>query len=271
MAAEYGSAQVVAELARRVDDVDVMQGGRTALWRAVAADRLDNARALVAAGADPWRDMMSGWSPGRLSSATPTPDLFGSQTSLTPEDLAVVRESRRLIAVLGNRDVEGLGIACVAGIDVTEAVRRLNVEIVDGDAERMMAAWMDDPFSVDAVWATDVPGGCVLAQPNGFEPSSPGVTKALSVGTTCYSMFANPKSGNQGRIARDGRIAGWDLHPGGGPNDGDEGNDVLLSYLYQHQALAYCFAFTGLRPADDRAVVGPPDVWLRFLNRDHWN
>lgn len=39
LAAEHGSAEVVAELARRVDDVDAMSDGRTALWRAVAANR----------------------------------------------------------------------------------------------------------------------------------------------------------------------------------------------------------------------------------------
>ncbi|MEV0620180.1 ankyrin repeat domain-containing protein [Nonomuraea sp. NPDC050404] len=70
-AAGYGSPEVVAALAERADDVDAECEGRTALWEAVFNDRADNALALVAAGADPWRPMMGGWSPGRLSLAGP--------------------------------------------------------------------------------------------------------------------------------------------------------------------------------------------------------
>ena len=75
-AAEYGSADVVAELAAVVTDVDAEHDGRTALWTAVSTGRDDNARALADAGADPWRPMMNGWSPGRLSLAGRTPGLF---------------------------------------------------------------------------------------------------------------------------------------------------------------------------------------------------
>jgi ankyrin repeat protein len=74
-AAASGSAEVVAELAGRAADVDAMSHGCTALWRAVAANRPDNARALLAAGADPLGDMMSGWSPARLSLAGLTDDV----------------------------------------------------------------------------------------------------------------------------------------------------------------------------------------------------
>jgi hypothetical protein len=268
MAAVDGSPDVVAELARRVDDVDAMYGGRTPLWSAVAANRPDNARTLVAAGADPWRVMMSGWSPGRLSLASPTPRLFGpSRALLTPAETAAVEESRRLPAVLSNRYVDGLGIACVADIDVAEVVRRLDADIVDGDLDEIAAALQVDPVAdgiIQTMWATEVPGGCVLAQPWGFGPSMSGVNKALSAGTICYGMYANPKSGNQGSVTRDGQILGWDLHPGGGPDEQEDGNEILLAYLYRGQALAYCFAYAGLRPSDDRAVGGPPDVWLRL-------
>ncbi|GAA5057381.1 hypothetical protein HNP84_000481 [Thermocatellispora tengchongensis] len=44
-----------------MDDVDAEHNGRTALWEAVFANCPDNARALIAAGADPWRPMMGGW------------------------------------------------------------------------------------------------------------------------------------------------------------------------------------------------------------------
>lgn len=46
MAAESGSAEVVAELAGRVDDVDAELDGRTALWVAVCQRRPDIARVL---------------------------------------------------------------------------------------------------------------------------------------------------------------------------------------------------------------------------------
>lgn len=68
---------------------------------------------------------------------------------------------------------------------------------------------------------------------------------------------------------RDGEAVGWDLHPGGGPDD--EGDDVLLACLYQNKALAYCFAHVGLRPTDNRSVVGPPDVWILSPEGDYWH
>ncbi|GAB3889355.1 hypothetical protein GCM10029964_058790 [Kibdelosporangium lantanae] len=269
-AAQLGSPEVLAEFARQVDDVDMLCEGRTALWRAVAANRPDNAAVLVAAGADPWRDMMAGWSPGRLSLVTPAPERFAEvvgqgDVSLTPEETAAVAERDRLLAVVGDRYVDGLGIACVAGIDVAEAVRRLDATTGPVDLEQVRDWWdnMPDGDTTLTMWATDVPGGCVLTQPWGYGPQMPKVSKALSVGTTCYGMYANPKSGNQGSIARDGQLVGWDLHPGGDP---DEVGDVLLTYLYQHHALAYCFAYPGCaRPTPVRSPVRRTP-WSAFPN-----
>ncbi|WP_336209875.1 ankyrin repeat domain-containing protein [Nonomuraea sp. LPB2021202275-12-8] len=118
-AAGHGSPDVVEELVRRVDDVDAEHDGRTALWLAVFANRPDNARALAAAGADPWRPMTAGWSPGRLSLATPTPDLFPAHpgepglstaetaavtlATATPRDACVVWESRSASRVVKPR------------------------------------------------------------------------------------------------------------------------------------------------------------------------
>ncbi|GAA0450139.1 hypothetical protein [Streptomyces olivaceiscleroticus] len=98
----------------------------------------------------------------------------------------------------------------------------------------------------------------------------PGVVKRLSAGTVCYGLYANPKSGNQGSIVRDGEVAGWDLHPGGGPDVYDTSEEVLASYLYRYNGLAYAIAFAGLRPTDARAVVGPRDVWVELPQRDYW-
>ncbi|MCP3803057.1 ankyrin repeat domain-containing protein [Allokutzneria sp. A3M-2-11 16] len=273
-AAERGSADVVAELAGRVDDIDAERAGRTALWQAVHADRPDNARALVAAGADPWRPMMAGWSPGRLSLAGPTPDLFAPNGSaLSTEESAVAVEARRLKSALGDLWVEGLGLACVADFDVEESAWRLGAEAVEDVSAAEKEIELDPLGTVASltVWATDVPGGCVFAQPWGFAPSMPGVLERLSVDTVCYGLYCNPKSGNQGSIYRDGEFVGRDLSPGGSPDDRDTPEEILSSYLYRHNAVAYSCAFAGLRLTDARAIVGEPDVWLRLPERDYWH
>ncbi|MFF1713498.1 ankyrin repeat domain-containing protein [Streptomyces sp. NPDC058268] len=269
-AAVFGSPEVVAELARRVDDVDAEEEGRTALWSAVLADRADNARVLAAAGADPWRIVLADWSPGRLSLAGPTPGLFfvpAGERGLTPAESAAETEARRLTAALGDLHDDGMGLAFVAGIDAAQAARRLGAEPYE-DPE--LDELLEDPSSYDMdeslriVGATDVPGGCIITQPWGYAPSMPGVVRLLSAGTVCYGLYAHSKSGDQGSITRDGVIVGWDLHPGGGPGEGDSSAEVLASYLYRHNAIAYSCAYVGLRPADPRAVTGPPDLWLKL-------
>ncbi|WP_407698207.1 hypothetical protein [Streptomyces jumonjinensis] len=124
--------------------------------------------------------------------------------------------------------------------------------------------------SLRIVGVTAVPGGCVVTQPWGYAPQMPGVLARLSAGTRCYGLYANPKSGNQGSIARDGSIEASDLHPGGGPAPGDASEEVLAAYLYHYAAVAYACSFAGLRLADARAVSGPPDAWVELPDRDHW-
>ncbi|MBD0742571.1 ankyrin repeat domain-containing protein [Streptomyces sp. CBMA152] len=275
-AAVLGSAEVVGELARRVADVDALENGVTALWEAVVARQPDNARALVAAGADPWRPSIAGWSPGRLSLAGPTPRLFTVPAGerLTDTERAAAEEAARLIGALGSFYYEGTGLACVAGIDAAEAIRRLEAtpaqdEVVDEVLEDPYAYEMDEILPI--VGVTSVPGGCVVTQPWGYAPQMPGVLTRLSAGTVCYGLYANPKSGNQGSIARDGSIDGWDLHPGGGPDVGDSREAVLASYLYQYNAVAFSCSFAGLRLTDARAVIGPPDLWVQLPPHDYWS
>ena len=275
-AALFGSPEVVAELARRVADVDALENGTTALWDAVVAGRMENVRALAAAGADPAWIGHGGWTPARLSLAGPEPDLFTpseAQVGLTEAERAVAEEGRRLIAALGEFHYEGLGLACVGRIDAAEAIRRLEATPAHGE---LMADVLEDPYEYDLdetlrlVGVTTVPGGCVITQPWGYGPSMPGLHTRLSTGTVSYGLYANPKSGNQGSIHRDGVCKGWDLHPGGGPHAEDSPADVLFSYVYCYQAVAYSLAYAGLRPTDARAVIGPPDHWVELPDRDYW-
>ncbi|RVU28184.1 ankyrin repeat domain-containing protein [Streptomyces antnestii] len=253
-----------------------MVEGLAELWEAVMDDEPAEARELVSEGVDPWRPLYGGWSPGRLSLAGPTPDLFtrpAGERGLTEEEFATVREGRRLVAALGTFHHDGTGLACVSGIDAQEAVRRLAAtpagpEDLDELLEDPYALDMDE--SLHIVGVTTVPGGCVVTQPWGYAPQMPGVLTTLSAGTYAYGLYANPKSGNQGSIARDGHIEGSDLHPGGAPDRDDTPEEVLASYLYRYNAVAYACAYAGLRPTDARAVTGPPDVWVELPRRDYW-
>ncbi|MBN6051127.1 ankyrin repeat domain-containing protein [Nonomuraea sp. RK-328] len=269
-AAQSGSPEVIAELCRRVDDVDAEHRGRTALWEAVFNHRPANARALAAAGADPWRPMMNGWSPGRLALAGPTPDLFAvppGEPGLSGAEAAAAAEARRLIAALGEFDSDGLSLACVAGISAAEVAGRL--ETVPADEDKV-AELLEDPFSdldggLSIVGVTDVPGGCVVTQPWGYAADSPEVLRRLSAGTVCYGLYDNPKSGNQGSSARDGVIEEWDTHPGGGSTSPEESpKEILFAFLHHRHAIADRCAAAGLRLTDARAVIGPPDAWLHL-------
>ncbi|MFF7988973.1 ankyrin repeat domain-containing protein [Kitasatospora xanthocidica] len=274
-AAGFGTPEVVAELARRVTDVDAPEHGTTALWEAVAQHRPDNARALAAAGADPWRPQLGGWSPGRLALAGPTPDLFpapASEPGLTEAEQATARRGRQLVRALGVFPHEGTGLACIAGIDAAEAIRLLDAHPADED---LMADFLDDPDEYDwdegllIAGVTTVPGGCIVTQPWGYTPSTPGVLTRLTVGTFGYGFYANPKSGNQGSIARNGTVEAHDLHPGGGPDQGDSPSEVLTAYLYRHHPVAHACAFAGLHPTDPRPVTGPADTWIQLPDLDY--
>ena len=276
VAAEEGSPEVVAELAGRVADVDAENQGRSALWTAVYYGRSDNARVLASAGADPWRPMMAGWSPGRLSLAGPAPDLFAvpaGEAGLSDEEIDSAATAARLAEIFDGLYIDGLGLACVAGISAAEAVRRLGAMpfavTETGPVHESPLPYDDD--GIEVVGATDVPGGCVITQPWGYAPQMYGVMALLSAGTVAYGLYANPKSGNQGCIFRDGSAEGSDLHPGGDPYPGATSREILVGYLTRGDAVAYCCAYAGLRLPDTRAVEGPPDVWLKLPRRDWWN
>ncbi|GIE29487.1 hypothetical protein Ait01nite_025320 [Actinoplanes italicus] len=288
--AEHWSPELMRAMAAAAGDVDVLVGGRSPLWVAVDSGRYDNARVLVAAGADPWRPMMAGWSPGRLSLAGPEPGLFGAVppgVELTAEERAAAELAADLAVTLRVEYYDGTGLLAVAGIDAAEAIRRLggtamsedellahyDVE-VDEDWEPGVDEddwkWLFDVDDLLLVGLTDVEGGCVVTQPWGYQPQTPVVGRLLSAGTAAYGLYANPKSGNQGSVYRDGKVIKWDLHPGGEAWDSDGGELVLLSHLYRHRAPAFACGFAGLRPADARCITGPADQWVLLPDRNYW-
>jgi hypothetical protein len=279
-AAEGASPEVVAAMAEAASDVDILAGGRSPLWLAVYSGRHASARALVAAGADPWLPMMAGWSPGRLSLAGPEPDLFDARPAgveLTAAEASAAAVSRELGPALSGFHFEGTGMLCVAGIDAAEAVRRLGAtamsmpellahhdvevdeEFPDPDYDDW--EWLLDVRDPELVGFSDVPGGCVLTQPWSYLPQTPAVGRVLSAGTAAYGVYSNPKSGDQGIVFTDGRIDGSDLFPGGPPDPGATSREVLLSYLYRSRPAAYACAYVGLQPRDACVVTGPPHGW----------
>lgn len=274
VAAERGSPEVVAELAMRVDDVDAEHRGRTALWMAVFEGRVDNARALVAAGADPWRRMMDGWSPGRLSLAGPTPDLFPTpspEIGLSEAEAAAAAVARRLIAALGDFYEDSLSVTCVAELRASEAIARLEATPADDvNVDALYEVPWTNPDGELIVGITDVPGGCVITQLWGNTPSTPGVVKRVSPGTICYSMYVNPAGGSGGYVARDGAVLTWEPHSAYTIPPDAVAERILAAYLYRSHPVAFCCAGADLRLADARPITGPPGTWLRLPERDYW-
>ncbi|MBE3010887.1 ankyrin repeat domain-containing protein [Microbispora sp. NEAU-D428] len=274
VAAEQGSPEVVAELATRVDDVDAEHRGRTALWMAVFEGRVDNARVLVSAGADPWRPMMDGWSPGRLSLAGPTPDLFPApspEIGLSEAEAATTAEAKRLIPALGDFYYDGLSLACVADVSAAEAAARLEATPADDvNIDALYEAWYNVPDADRIVGITDVPGGCVITQPWGYTPDTPGLGKRVSLGTVCYSMYSNPKGGISGHVARDRTVSAWETHTAYMTPPDAPAEEILAAYLYRNHPPAFCCAGADLHLADARPITGLPGAWLQLPERDYW-
>jgi hypothetical protein len=273
-AATFAPLGTVRQRIRQSNDVDALWQGRTALWEAVMLRRDKVALALVQAGADPWRVMIGGWSPGRLNLAGPKPALFGEPpdgVDLSPQEQATVEESRRLIAAIGSPEYDGCSFAFIAGIDAAEVRRRLNAERVDdAQAEAFTAALLEGPWDAEAwndgiVGVTGVPGGSVVGQWWNHLASAPDVMSNLTAGTIGCSIFGHMASGTRGSTFRDGAVVGWDTTPGSGqtlPEDPPE--EVLRTFLYQGHPIPYCCNYAGLHLTETRAFSGPPDLWLQL-------
>ncbi|NDU71834.1 ankyrin repeat domain-containing protein [Actinomadura sp. DSM 109109] len=266
-AAQDGSPEVVFELASRARDVDALLRGRSALWNAVYHDRDDNARVLLDLGADPWRPMMDGWSPGRLGAAGVLGGLFEVPAGQGPTvgERESVAAGLELAEVFSGVVHDGYSMTCVAGLSAVEAVSRLpvgEVIVVDDDVPAFDLDFCGDR---DIVGVTGVSGGSVIAQPWSYLARDFGVMEALTPGTFAYGMYANPKSGDQGVIAEDGRVVKGGLHPGYDPDEGATAPEVLASYASGGSAIVHCLVYAELFP-DSRDCLEHPDAWIRLTS-----
>jgi hypothetical protein len=251
--------------------VDALWRGRTALWEAVMHRHDEVAELLADAGADPWTPLIGGWSPGRLALAGPRPTLFGAPDShLTTAEMTAIARARRRIAAVGDPEVEGMSIACLAHVDSAEAAGRMRALPVDIPNFR---DWALDPWSegmtddevVHTVGVTDVPGGCVVTQWAGFTAASPSLLARLTSGSSAYAMSVDPKGGCEGVAFYHGHPVAANPNPGGGDAGQEEsGTEVLRTYLYYGHPVAYCCDAAGLAPENQRAFTGPPTKLLRL-------
>lgn len=284
-AAEHGVPEVVAELLRHVQDVDVQaREERTPLWEAVCHGKREAVELLLAAGADAWSPQMGGRSPGRLALTTELAPLFEALPNavlLTPDEHAAQEDADRRAAVFHDMHLDGLSVAFVASIDEETAIRRLGADpaaapVLDLDREPGPYGTGPNGFDPDDydlaerfVGVTGVPGGCVLIQPAWYYLSRPDVLNALSPGTTAYGLYFNPKGGTFGEFSRDGRS---ERHEEMGSVSGDEPD---LHWLYRFwqwdkpgmwgaHSLAYASHMGGIRVTNRAAVVGPPRRWAEI-------
>jgi hypothetical protein len=262
---------VVEQRLQGVSDVDVLWRGRTALWEAVMHRHHAVATLLADAGADPWAPLIGGWSPGRLALAGPHPALFGApDTHLSAAEMTAIGRARRLIAAVGDPEVEGMSFACAAHVDSAEAAGRLRAMPIEIDDFEL---WSADPWSegmtddevAHTVGVTDVPGGCVVTQWAGFAAATPGLLARLTPGSSAYALAVEEKQGGQGVAFHHGNLIGSGLSPGSGDcGPDDTGSEVLRAYLYYGHPVAYCCDAAGLSPRTPQAFTGPPAKMLRL-------
>ncbi|NGN70465.1 ankyrin repeat domain-containing protein, partial [Streptomyces sp. A7024] len=276
-AAEYGSAEVVAAMARAAPAVDVSDhAGRTPLWQAVACGRADVVRVLLAAGADAWRPGVAGWTPGRLGLMTELAPIFAAlpgAVELTAGERAAQDAAGRLIDVFAAEQIfaEGMLVSFVSGVTEDEAIRRLG-----GDPGAVPVLELDDVLDVGpydthgnhGVGVTGVRRGCILTQ-HAHALESNELMRRMGPGTTGYSVFFNPKGGVIGDLYRDGEPVrheeiGLEPYP-------DDPPEHWLYRFWQRgetafqqgdaPVLAYACAMAGisrLRPGDAMAISAGP-------------
>lgn len=290
-----GSKEVVSALAVQAGDVNVRGGdGRTPLWEAVWEANAGAIEALLAAGADPWIEVMCGWSAGRLALAGPQAALFANLPGAVPleeEHRAAIQRARERKTLLSNAaqlsgEWVGMGLALVAGISADEAIRRLGADPArfashpprpapwpleeDVEEEDLYTAWL--PY----VAVTEIAGGCALVQPEGFAVALNETVDSLSAGTRCVAVYFNAKSGTQSSYVIDGEEV--DRDPvSSDARPGEDPARTLDRFLYswahsRHDPSAaevgFAFTLLALDPGDGSCVMGP---WSRWVEVPEWS
>ncbi|MDK1472491.1 DUF6461 domain-containing protein [Streptomyces sp. 549] len=273
-AAEEGAAEVVAELAGRVSDLEAVDGeGHTALWAAVCADSPDAAAAMLAVGADPWRPVVGERSAGWLGLRNKCADVFAGLPGAvlpTADETARQQEADWLIGLFTGEYPEGLAAAFVAGLTEDEALRRVGLDPAACSplTEADRAAWDAlEHEAGDVTGVSAVPGGCVLMHAYNYWLRTEEALIPLSAGTTAYGLYFNPKGGVFGTLARDGAVV---LHEeiGLDPDEDSPADHWLFRFydrgpehLHDASCLAYACWTAGLSPTSAEQVLGPPRRW----------
>jgi hypothetical protein len=285
-AAAHGSAEVVAELAGRVTDIDGRDSrGFTALWRAVCQGRAENISLLLAAGADPWLSQCGGRSAGGLAltvpSLAPLFERLPGASGATAGERALQREADQLIAVFDGVHADGLSVAFVAGLDEEQVIRRLGADPAEHpvlDLDRAPGPYGTGPGGFDPndydearnyAGVTGVPGGCVLMQTVGRQLSSARLVTALSPSTAACGVSFGLGGGTYGAGARNGAVE-WhgELPLSPAPDVAAEWWlfrlwDRAHPSSYSAREMAYACWTAGMRLNDGSPVGGPPRRWVR--------
>ncbi|MFC4907268.1 hypothetical protein [Actinomadura gamaensis] len=197
---------------------------------------------------------------GALSRSSAEPSRVPEARLLAPGERAMIEDGPELAELCAGIAHDGFSLACVADRRAVEVLSLWTVtEVIVTDEQ---TPWYELDFGgdEDVLGITDVPGGCVIAQPWGDEADS--VLRSVTAGTFGYGMYANPKSGDQGRIAEDGEIVRGDLHPGHRSYGDVGGREVLAAVASGGSAIAHCLLYAGLRP-DSLDFLEYPDAWVR--------
>ncbi|WP_436774532.1 ankyrin repeat domain-containing protein [Yinghuangia sp. YIM S09857] len=293
VATEFGSPDVVAELAAHVDDIDAVApwSGESALWKAVCLGKTDNAAALLAAGADPWRPVMGRHSAGSIARWTKLAPLFAQlpgYVAPTDAERAAQDAADRQAVVIAEEEYFMLSVTFVAGLDEDEVIHRLGGDpsdcpVLDLDATPGPFGTGPDGFNPHDpdvaerfVGIRAVPGGCAVLQPNGLIAATSTVVTALSRGTRAYGIYLSFVKGTYGELAVDGtsvcneelqrNLRGesldsqalyrfWDNDPEGA---------VDSHIMWTAYKLAYAAAEAGVSVTDASQIAGPPNRWLEL-------
>ncbi|MBB5131264.1 hypothetical protein HNP84_000970 [Thermocatellispora tengchongensis] len=249
--ARDGAAEMIDALAAAGATIDVLNlTGQTPLWEAVRIGRRDSVRALLRAGADPWRPLFAQWSPGLLGMCGPLADLFEDLPG-APRLGPNLREMLEYADILIESYASWQGhraVGFVAGVAEEDVLSRLGALRGERAGEEPAGP------GYEAVHVATSPyGGVVLHQDDGAALVVERCCRALTTPTGLLaSVSAGPGGGTYVHVWRDGRRV---RHVEPGQEPGAEGpieewlchfGDLSGDYGRMERALAYMSMITGV-------------------------